>query len=97
MFDTDTLRCVSTFIPCYWLVFVADCLMLTKPRLIMPAPLACTASRAFWLKQVGHGRGKSNLAEGLATALCERQPSLTVSPTNAFRPDLSHHLIPFPT
>lgn len=28
--------------------------------------------------QVGHGNAKSNIAEVLAAALCERQPSLTV-------------------
>ena len=29
--------------------------------------------------QVGHGNAKSNIAEVLAVALCERNPSLAVS------------------
>lgn len=45
------------------------------------ALLVCDERTIFFFPawQVGHGNAKSNLAEGLATALCTRQPHLTVS------------------
>lgn len=39
----------------------------------------CHRRRPVHAVQVGHGNAKSNIAEVLAAALCERQPSLTVS------------------
>eukprot|EP00904_Undaria_pinnatifida_P013255 jgi/Undpi1/905/HiC_scaffold_10.g04369.m1 len=39
---------------------------------------------------VGHGNAKSNLAEGLATALCERQPNRTEKIADVLRLDGKH-------